>query len=173
MNRSTFAFESAVIISVRFKVSTNPMRDPGQMLKCHSWYVPQQEQVLPGPAGKWSLHAGRRRGGCSSPCPSASSFWTGSKSSGPARPTGSCKFDYTLSVPSANGETKLPYASVTNENATIRWNVKQQCHCEMNLCSARDYELRKWTICLSEAKTDGTLTISVELIKVSLKWLQH
>lgn len=98
MNLSSFAFESEVIISVMFKVSTNSMRDFGQMLKCHSWYVPQQEQVLLGPAGKWSLHAGRRRGGCSSPCPSAWSFWIGSKSSGPARPTGSGKFDYTLSL---------------------------------------------------------------------------
>lgn len=51
MDLSSFAFETEVIVSVMVKKnpSSDSMRDlGGQMLKCHSCYVPQQEQVLAG-----------------------------------------------------------------------------------------------------------------------------
>lgn len=48
MNISSFAFKSEIIVLVVLKQAQSWWAIQGQMLKCHPWYVPQQEQVLLG-----------------------------------------------------------------------------------------------------------------------------
>lgn len=87
-----FVFQSEVVVPVMLKVSADSARDSGTDVKMSFLIRTPAGTGVTGPAGKWSRHAGRRRGGRSSRCPGAWSFWTGSSSSGPALPAWSGKF---------------------------------------------------------------------------------
>lgn len=171
MNLSSFAFESEVSESAMLKVSTDSMRDLGTDVKMPSLRLTSAGTGVTGPAGKWSRRAGRRRAAVYLCVQAPKSFWTGSSSSGPVGPAWSCTLSFMCRFPLRIIQWKVSsHVFITNGNATVgaalmSRNVTVEW---MNACavmsSGNHLFVRGWS-------SSAPITISAELIKVSLKWL--
>lgn len=170
MNLSSFAFESEVSESAMLKVSTDSMRDLGTDVKMPSLRLTSAGTGVTGPAGKWSRRAGRRRAAVYLRVQAPKSFWTGSSSSGPARPRLELHVVIHLSIPSEDNPVESVVTCIYYKwECDRRCSVDgQKCHRWMNaravMSSGNHLFVRGWS-------SSAPITISVELIKVSLKWL--
>lgn len=147
MNLSSFAFESEVSKSAMLKVSTDSMRDLGTDVKMPSLRLTSAGTGVTGPAGKWSRRAGRRRAAVYLRVQAPKSFWTGSSSSGPARPRLELHVVIHLSIPSEDnpvGKCHHMYLLQMGMRPSVqRWWAEMSPLNER----ARGYELRKPFVC--------------------------
>lgn len=147
MNLSSFAFESEVSESAMLKVSTDSMRDLGKDVKMPSLRLTSAGTGVTGPAGKWSRRAGRRRAAVYLRVQAPKSFWTGSSSSGPARPRLELHVVIHLSIPSEDnpvGKCRHMYLLQMGMRPSVqRWWAEMSPLNER----ARGYELRKPFVC--------------------------
>lgn len=147
MNLSSFAFESEVSESAMLKVSTDSMRDLGTDVKMPSLRLTSAGTGVTGPAGKWSRRAGRGRAAVYRRVQAPKSFWTGSSSSGPARPRLELHVVIHLSIPSEDnpvGKCRHMYLLQMGMRPSVqRWWAEMSPLNER----ARGYELRKPFVC--------------------------